>query len=383
MSPDERGIGSGTGRDVIAYLVGARPNYVKMAPLIRQLRSAGPEFEHVLIDTGQHYDRELSEIFVEELEIGPPDYELGVGSGTHAEQTARAMERVEAVLAKLRPRVLVVPGDVNSTLAGALAASKLGVPIAHLEAGLRSFDRSMPEEINRVLTDQLSTWCFTHSPEAEDNLVREGVAKDRIFFVGNTMIDTLVAMKKRIARSDAIERLGLARGEYLLVTLHRPRLVDSDDFGSVLDGLARLSATLPVVFPVHPRTRIRLGRWRPHPVSLMLIDPVGYIDFLALEAGARAVLTDSGGIQEETTYLGVPCFTMRDNTERPVTIERGTNRLIGTRPEALGTISSQLGETRAAVRGPEGWDGRAAERAADVLVSALRAAPKAIAEIAG
>jgi UDP-N-acetylglucosamine 2-epimerase (non-hydrolysing) len=367
-------------RGVVAYLVGARPNYVKMAPLIRQLRGEGKDFEHVLIDTGQHYDRELSEIFVEELQIGPPDYELGVGSGTHAEQTARAMERVEAVLNELQPLALVVPGDVNSTLAGALAASKLGIPIAHLEAGLRSFDRSMPEEINRVLTDQLSTWCFTHSPEAEGNLVREGVAPDRVFFVGNTMIDTLVRMQARVESSDAVARLGLVPGEYLLVTLHRPKLVDGDDFGRVVDGLARLSQTMPVVFPVHPRTRRRLGGGRPHPASLMLIEPVGYVDFLALEAGARAVLTDSGGIQEETTFLQVPCFTMRDNTERPVTIESGTNRLIGTRPEALASIPAQLEEPPRPGRRPEGWDGRAAERAASVLLADLRGETRGLAE---
>jgi UDP-N-acetylglucosamine 2-epimerase (non-hydrolysing) len=367
-------------RGVVAYLVGARPNYVKMAPLIRQLRSEGKDFEHVLIDTGQHYDRELSEIFVEELQIGPPDYELGVGSGTHAEQTARAMERVEAVLAELQPSALVVPGDVNSTLAGALAASKLGISIAHLEAGLRSFDRSMPEEINRVLTDQLSTWCFTHSPEAEDNLVREGVTPDRIFFVGNTMIDTLVRMQPRVESSNAVARLGLVPGEYLLVTLHRPKLVDGEDFGRVVDGLARLSQTMPVVFPVHPRTRRRLGGGRPHPANLMLIEPVGYVDFLALEAGARAVLTDSGGIQEETTFLEVPCFTMRDNTERPVTIENGTNRLIGTRPEALANIPAQLEEPPQRGRRPEGWDGRAAERAARVLLADLRGETQGVAE---
>jgi UDP-N-acetylglucosamine 2-epimerase (non-hydrolysing) len=359
-------------RPVIGYVVGARPNYVKMAPLIERMTLDGSEFDHVVIDTGQHYDRELSEIFVEELGLGPPNYRLEIGSGTHGEQTARGLERIEAVLTDLRPRALVVPGDVNSTLAAALAASKLGIPIAHLESGLRSFDRSMPEELNRLLTDQLSTWCLTHSPEARDNLRREGVAEHSILFVGNTMIDTLVRMQPRIGRSDVLERLGLRAGEYLVVTLHRPALVDGEGFGAVLDALGRLSSTLPVVFPVHPRTRRGLRQRRPHPASLQLIDPVGYIDFLALESSARAVVTDSGGIQEETTFLGVPCFTMRDNTERPVTVDQGTNRLIGTRPDALAAIPAMLESHQRRARAPEGWDGRAAERASRVLLADLR-----------
>jgi UDP-N-acetylglucosamine 2-epimerase (non-hydrolysing) len=357
---------------VIGYVVGARPNYVKMAPLIGRMKLDGGEFDHIVIDTGQHYDRELSEIFVEELGLGPPDYRLEIGSGTHGEQTARGLERIEAVLTDLRPRALVVPGDVNSTLAAALAASKLGIPIAHLEAGLRSFDRSMPEEINRLLTDQLSTWCLTHSPEARDNLRREGVAEQSIQFVGNTMIDTLVRMQPRIARSDVLERLGLQSGKYVVVTLHRPALVDGEGFGAVIDALGRLSSTLPVVFPVHPRTRRGLRHRRPHPASLQLIDPVGYIDFLALESSARAVVTDSGGIQEETTFLGVPCFTMRDNTERPITIDQGTNHLIGTRPDALAAIPAMLESQQRHARPPEGWDGRAAERASRLLLADLR-----------
>jgi UDP-N-acetylglucosamine 2-epimerase (non-hydrolysing) len=363
---------AGGTRPVIAYVVGARPNYVKMAPLIERLRLDGPDFEHVVIDTGQHYDHELSEIFVEELGLGPPQYRLGIGSGTHGEQTGRGLERIETVLAGLSPRALVVPGDVNSTLAAALAASKLGIPIAHLEAGLRSFDRSMPEEINRVLTDQLATWCFIHSPEAAKNLLREGVADDSIAFVGNTMIDTLVRMKDRISRSDVLRRNRLEPGIYLLVTLHRPALVDAASFGAVIDALGTLSEICPIVFPVHPRTRRGLAG-RPHPTSLRLVDPVGYIDFLSLETNARGVVTDSGGVQEETTFLGVPCFTMRDNTERPVTIVQGTNHLIGTRPEALAEIPALLESAVAPHAAPEGWDGRAAERAAAVLLAALRA----------
>jgi UDP-N-acetylglucosamine 2-epimerase (non-hydrolysing) len=357
----------------IAYLVGARPNYVKMAPLIAELRRRAPELGHAVINTGQHYDPEMSEIFLRELEIGPPEYELSVGSGSHGAQTGRALERIEAVLQEVRPQALVVPGDVNSTLAGALAASKLGIPIAHLEAGLRSFDRSMPEEINRVLTDQLSAWCFTHSPEASHNLAREGVDPRAVFLVGNTMIDTLVRMQSAVERSTILTELGLERGGYVLVTLHRPSLVDGPAFGRVLAGLARLAEWAPVVFPVHPRTRASIEPGVEHP-RLHLVEPVGYIDFLALETHARAVVTDSGGVQEETTHLGVPCFTMRANTERPVTVSHGTNRIIGTDPEALARIPRDVDGWTPPGTKPEGWDGRAAERAADVLLDALRPA---------
>ena len=248
----------------MAYLVGARPNYVKMAPLVAELRRRAPELDHVVINTGQHYDPEMSEIFLRELELGAPQYELDVGSGTHGAQTGRALERIEGVLETLRPRAFVVPGDVNSTLAGALAASKLEIPVAHLEAGLRSFDRSMPEEINRLVTDQLSTWCFTHSPEAADNLAREGVDPTRVFFVGNTMIDTLVRMAPAIADSTILRELGVEPGGYVLVTLHRPALVDGPGFERVLSALARLAEWRPVVFPVHPRTRARLGNGAAH-----------------------------------------------------------------------------------------------------------------------
>jgi UDP-N-acetylglucosamine 2-epimerase (non-hydrolysing) len=358
--------------DSIAYVVGARPNYVKMAPLIHELATRAPDVRHILINTGQHYDREMSALFLEELGIGAPDIDLGVGSGSHGVQTARVLERVEAILERLHPAALVVPGDVNSTLAAALAASKLGVPVAHLEAGLRSFDRTMPEEINRVLVDQLSRWCFTHSPEAAVNLRREGIDDNNIFFVGNTMIDTLVRMLPRIESSSVLEDLGLTKDEYLLVTLHRPRLVDGPGFELVLRALSRVSLSMPVVFPVHPRTRARLASSGPRNPGLLLIDPIGYIDFIALERDARAVLTDSGGIQEETTYLGVPCFTMRDNTERPITITSGTNRLIGTMPEAVQMIPDLL-ETapKFAERPIAGWDGNAATRVASVLIDSL------------
>jgi UDP-N-acetylglucosamine 2-epimerase (non-hydrolysing) len=357
----------------IAYLVGARPNFVKMAPLVGQMRARAPELDHIVINTGQHYDFEMSQIFVDELELGSPDYELDVGSGPHGAQTGRALERIEAVLEEIRPGAIVVPGDVNSTLAGALAAAKLEIPIAHLEAGLRSFDRSMPEEINRIVADQLSTWCLTHSPEAAANLAREGIDDNRVFFVGNTMIDTLVRMESRIGESRALDELGLEAGSYILVTLHRPALVDGEDFDAVLAALSNLSEWAPVVFPVHPRTRRRISTVH-LTADLYLTEPYGYIDFLALEAGARAVVTDSGGIQEETSYLGVRCFTMRRNTERPVTVVHGTNRLLGVDPARLADIPSLLEAPREPRPVIEGWDGHAAERAATVLLEALRPA---------
>jgi len=365
--------GSGDGAaeaSPVAYLVGARPNYVKMAPLVAQMRMRAPHVRHVVIDTGQHYDAEMSQIFVDELDLGRPQYELGVGSGTHGVQTGRALERIEAVLGELKPRALVVPGDVNSTLAGALAAAKLGIPIAHLEAGLRSFDRSMPEELNRLLTDQLSTWCLTHSPEALDNLRCEGIDETRVYPVGNTMIDTLVRMTPQIERSTILETLGLSAASYVLVTLHRPALVDVPEFAAVVDALGRLSEWLPVVFPVHPRTRRSLDS-SASSGQVRLTEPVGYRDFLALETHAAAVLTDSGGIQEETTFLGVPCFTMRANTERPVTLTQGTNRLIGTDPEALAELPAWLASWSPRSEVIPGWDGHAAERAAAVLVEDL------------
>jgi UDP-N-acetylglucosamine 2-epimerase (non-hydrolysing) len=359
-----------TSETQIAYLVGARPNYVKMAPVIAQMRARASDITHSVINTGQHYDTEMSQIFLDELDMGAPDYELGVGSGTHGAQTGQALERIESVLAELQPLALVVPGDVNSTLAGALAGAKLGVPIAHLEAGLRSFDRTMPEEINRVLTDQVSTWCFTHSPEAEGNLTREGIGPERVHFVGNTMIDTLVRMRPYFERSPISTRLGLVSGSYILVTLHRPSLVDGPDFARVLTNLARMAEQVPVVFPVHPRTRRAIETDGNYP-GVLLIEPVGYIDFLALQANALAVVTDSGGVQEETTYLGIPCFTMRANTERPVTVSLGTNRLIGVDPDALLDVPSRLEGSPLRQRAIDGWDGHAAERVADVLLGAL------------
>jgi UDP-N-acetylglucosamine 2-epimerase (non-hydrolysing) len=357
----------------VAYVVGARPNFVKMAPVVEQMRARAPELRHVVIHTGQHYDREMSEIFFEDLGLPEPDHLLGVGSGAHGAQTARALERIEEVLVELQPHAIVVPGDVNSTLAATLAAVKLGIPVAHLEAGLRSFDRTMPEEINRLVVDQLSRWCFIHSEEAATNLHREGVEEDRIAFVGNTMIDTLVRMRPRIGASAVHARVGVEPGRYLLVTLHRPALVDGPLFPRVLERLAALSREIPVVFPMHPRTRAKLPREITVEPGLRIVDPAGYVDFLALEARAAGVLTDSGGVQEETTFLRVPCFTLRENTERPVTVTHGTNRLLGLRPELLAGIPAALEHPASPLRPPHGWDGHAAERVAEVLLADLGA----------
>jgi UDP-N-acetylglucosamine 2-epimerase (non-hydrolysing) len=364
--------------ETIVYVVGARPNFVKMAPVERALRRRLPGWRHVCIDTGQHYDREMSGIFLSELGVLPPAYRLGVGSGSHGIQTGRALERIEAALVREQPALVLVPGDVNSTLAAALAAVKLGIPVGHVEAGLRSFDRTMPEEVNRVLVDQISDWCYVHSPEAVDNLVLEGVAPERIVFTGNTMIDTLVRMQPRVARPPAHASLGLDRGEYVLVTLHRPALVDGALLDQVLARLEALSQVLPVVFPLHPRTRARLGGLR-QSERLRLVDPLGYIDFLALETHARAVLTDSGGVQEETTFLGVPCFTLRDSTERPVTISEGTNRLLGLQPEAIDALPELIETAPRPLRPPRGWDGQAAERLAESVAAALGVAEPLVA----
>ncbi len=343
---------------------------MKIAPIAAELQRRGDEFEHVLVHTGQHYDREMSEIFLEELGVGEPDYSLGVGSGSHAQQTAAVMERLEPVLLEADPDVVLVPGDVNSTMAAALTASKLLLPIGHVEAGLRSFDRTMPEEINRIVADQVSQLLFIHSPEARDNLLAEGCAATGIHDVGNTMIDTLVAMRERIGERSAPEDYELERGAYLVVTLHRPTLVDGPLLAEAMGQLAAVSAELPVVFPVHPRTRAALETLAIDfdLERLRLLEPVGYVEFLSLVAGSAGVLTDSGGIQEETTFLGLPCFTLRANTERPITVSMGTNVLLGLAPERIAEVPALIaGERGKEAAVPPLWDGRASERIVDVL----------------
>jgi UDP-N-acetylglucosamine 2-epimerase (non-hydrolysing) len=373
-------------RRKVLSVVGTRPNMMKIAPIAAELGRRSDAFEHLLVHTGQHYDREMSEIFLEELGVGEPNYSLGVGSGSHAQQTAAVMERLEPVLLEAEPDIVLVPGDVNSTMAAALTAAKLLVPIGHVEAGLRSFDRTMPEEINRIVADQVSQLLFIHSPEARGNLLAEGCPAAGIHDVGNTMIDSLVAMRERIDGYGAPEKHGLARGEYLVVTLHRPALVDGPLLAEAMAGLAAVSETLPIVFPVHPRTRAALEARAIDvpPERLTLLEPVGYVEFLSLVAGSAAVLTDSGGIQEETTFLGLPCFTLRANTERPITVSMGTNTLLGLDPKRIAEVPDLLDAARgkdASV--PPLWDGKASERIADVLAVSLDEAVEQVGQTLG
>jgi UDP-N-acetylglucosamine 2-epimerase (non-hydrolysing) len=355
----------------IVYVVGTRPNFVKTAPVIGAMRARLPAGRHVIVHTGQHYDQLMSEVFLEELGVPAPDHMLEVGSGSHAVQTARTMERLEPVLLGERPDLVIVPGDVNSTLAATLTAVKLGIPVAHVESGLRSFDMTMPEEANRIVADRFSEYLFLHSEEAIGNLRAEGIPEERMHFVGNTMIDTLVALEDRFRATGTAAALGLTPGEYALVTLHRPALVDGPLLGETVARLGALARTMPVVFPVHPRTRKMMeGTGAAESPGLTLIEPLGYLGFLSLLADSGAVLTDSGGIQEETTYLGIPCFTLRDNTERPITISAGTNTLLGLDPAAIAGIPEALAQRpKAPGEPPPLWDGHAAERIADVLIS--------------
>ncbi|HSR93614.1 MAG TPA: UDP-N-acetylglucosamine 2-epimerase (non-hydrolyzing) [Solirubrobacterales bacterium] len=352
----------------IVYVIGTRPNFVKTAPVIAALRRRLPDGRHIVVHTGQHYDRKMSEVFFEELGVPAPDHMLEVGSGSHAVQTARTMERLEPVLAAEQPDLVMVPGDVNSTLAAVLTAVKMHIPVAHIESGLRSFDRTMPEEINRIVADEFSEYLFLHSDEAIENLRAEGIGDERMHFVGNTMIDTLVALEDRFRMAGSAAKLGVEPGAYMLVTLHRPALVDGDLLPETVQRLAELAREMPVVFPVHPRTRGKMEAISAEHPGLLLSEPMGYVDFLSLVADAGAVLTDSGGIQEETTYLGIPCFTLRDNTERPVTIRAGTNTLLGLDPAAIAGVPAALAErSPAPAEPPPLWDGKAAERIADVL----------------
>ncbi|HEY6908224.1 MAG TPA: UDP-N-acetylglucosamine 2-epimerase (non-hydrolyzing) [Myxococcales bacterium] len=352
----------------ILHVVGARPNFMKVAPILAQLRRR-EGVEQILVHTGQHYDAKMSDVFFRDLGMPDPDVHLGVGSGSHAQQTAKVMIEIEPVLAREKPDVVVVAGDVNSTIAVALVAAKMGLPIAHVEAGLRSRDWSMPEEVNRVLTDRLSALLFTPSRDGDENLRAEGIESSRVHFVGNVMIDSLAAALPRAKESRIHQRLELARKGYALATLHRPANVDDPAaLRGLLSALAEVAAQLPVVFPIHPRTRSRLPAGFDAP-GLKLVEPLGYLDFLALTAEARLVMTDSGGIQEETTALGVPCLTLRENTERPVTVEVGTNQLVGTDPRRAVAAAREVLAGRGRKGGiPELWDGRAAGRIADILV---------------
>lgn len=357
----------------VICVAGARPNFVKVKPVLAALEARG--VDTVLVHTGQHYDQALSASFFTDLDLRAPDRELGVGSGTHAEQTARVLTRFEPVVAAAAPDAVVVVGDVNSTVACALVAAKAGARVAHVEAGLRSRDWTMPEEINRVVTDRLSDELFAPSTDAVANLQAEGYRPDQIHLVGNTMIDTLLACRDRAAaRLTALAAsLGVAPGRYGLVTLHRPANVDDAGvLASLVAALGRVGTELPLLFAVHPRTRHTLDQLTlPRPDRLRLLEPLGYLDFLALQLGARLVLTDSGGIQEETTALGVACLTLRPNTERPITVSEGTNTVVGTDPARIVAAARAALERPVEPRKPALWDGRAGERIADVLVERL------------
>lgn len=372
----------------VLVVAGARPNFMKVAPILAVLRERG--HVAVLVHTGQHFDDAMSDAFFRDLDMAPPDHHLGVGAGTHAEQTARVMERFDAVLMQERPDWVVVVGDVNSTIATALVAAKrrpeIGCRIAHVEAGLRSGDWAMPEEVNRVLTDQLSDLLLTHSPEADGHLAAEGIAPERVVFVGNVMIDSLFATVDR-ARADAPwTALGVAPGAYGLVTLHRPSNVDVPErLAALVRGLGTVSRDLPLLWPVHPRARARLTDLGVEiPEGLRLIDPLGYRDMAGMLDGAAVVITDSGGLQEESTALGVPCVTLRESTERPITVSEGTNRMVPWPPTADGIIAT-VRAAREAGRGPgsrtgrpRGWDGQAAVRTVEALEEAPRSSARCI-----
>lgn len=354
----------------ILAVVGARPNFMKVAPLIWEARQRGGMAVR-LVHTGQHYDEKMSQLFFDELRLPRPDVNLEVGSGSHAVQTAEVMKRFEPVLLAEKPDLVLVVGDVNSTIACALTAVKLLVPVAHVEAGLRSFDRTMPEEINRILTDAISDWLFVTEPSGLDNLRKEGVPDDRVFLVGNVMMDTLVACRPRVNASRVLERLGMQPGRYAVLTLHRPANVDEPEtLRRLMGAIERLQREVPFVFPVHPRTRQTMSAYREGGAlpNLIFTEPLGYLDFMKLLSHARLVLTDSGGVQEETTFLGVPCLTMRENTERPVTVTEGTNRLVGLDPDRIiaeGLRALTAGPSTGRV--PHLWDGHAAGRILDVL----------------
>lgn len=367
----------------LTCVVGARPNFPKVAPILAAAAER-PDFECRLVHTGQHYDERMSTLFFTELGLPSPDVYLGVGSGTHAAQTARVMLAFDETLEHSATDLVLVVGDVNSTLACALVAAKRGIAVAHVEAGLRSGDRTMPEEINRILTDQLSDYLFITERSAAGNLEAEGIPADRIFFVGNVMIDTLFRNRERARESRVLDQLRLEPRAYALCTLHRPSNVDSArDAENTVRALEVLCAQLPVVLPLHPRTRAKLeafgllARVQATP-GISIIEPQGYLDFLALMDNARVVMTDSGGVQEETTALGVPCLTFRENTERPITVTEGTNQLVGLSPARLAfALDTVLSRPISEHRTPELWDGRAAHRILDVLQPARRSAQRA------
>ena len=362
----------------VIHVVGARPNYMKIAPVAREMKKYPKYFSPILVHTGQHYDIEMSRLFFEDLKMPRPDINLKAGSGTHARQTASVMVKFEEILLREKPELVVVAGDVNSTLACALAAKKLHVKVAHIEAGLRSFDMRMPEEINRRLTDAISDYLFTPSPDAGENLAREGIAKDKVHFVGNVMIDTLLQFKRLAGRRDILKRYKVSKKGYALLTLHRPENVDGKkNFRSALTALSAISKEMPILFPAHPRTRLRisslgLGRYFGDN-GITLLPPMGYLDFVNLMINSRFILTDSGGIQEESCVLKIPCLTLRERTERPVTVEAGGNLVTGIDAgNILRGYKKVMDGGMNASRTPAYWDGKAAHRIVDVLKELCR-----------
>jgi UDP-N-acetylglucosamine 2-epimerase (non-hydrolysing) len=363
----------------VLHIVGARPNFMKVAPIYKAIAQRG-QLTQVLVHTGQHYDVKMSDVFFTDLGMPAPDVYLGIGSGSHAEQTARIMIELEKVFLREKPDLVSVVGDVNSTLAAALVASKMGIRISHVEAGLRSFDLTMPEEINRIVTDRLADLLLTPSPDGDANLLKEGVDPSRIHFVGNVMIDSLLASKARAEKLSTLTDMGLTPGNYAVCTLHRASNVDDPKvLGGLLSALAHVAERMPIVFPVHPRTRKMLadqglsGMLERAP-GLRLVEPLGYLEFLALTSQARLILTDSGGLQEESTALGVPCLTLRENTERPITVEQGTNLVVGTDPVRISQEADRIlnGQGKQG-RVPALWDGRTAERIAELYEKVLGA----------
>jgi len=358
----------------IISVVGARPNFMKVAPLHKEFLKHKDKIQHLICHTGQHYDEKMSKVFFDELELPKPDFYLGVGSGSHAEQTAKVMIEFEKILIAEKPDLVIVVGDVNSTVACSLTAVKLGIKVAHVEAGLRSFDRIMPEEINRILTDSISDYLFVTEQSGVDNLLHEGISKEKIYFVGNVMIDSLVYYLPKAEKSKVLEDYELEKGKYILVTMHRPSNVDNEDgLRGLMNMLNELAKEHKILFPMHPRTKHNLAKFgistdNDLAKNIIITEPIGYIDFLCLTKNAELVITDSGGIQEETTFLGVQCITLRDNTERPSTVEIGTNNLIGTDlvKAALAVNNVIAGHSKSG-NIPELWDGKTAERIIKVV----------------
>ena len=360
----------------VLNIVGARPNFMKMAPIIEAMNRYPEQIQHLLVHTGQHYDEKMSKAFFDDLGMPKPDIDLGVGSGSHAEQTAKIMVAFEKVCLERQPDLVIVVGDVNSTMACTITAKKLGIMVAHVEAGLRSRDMSMPEEINRLCTDVLCDYLFTTDRYADENLKAEGIAPEKIFFVGNVMIDTLLKHKAMAEKLPLMREWGLEPGKFATLTLHRPSNVDDPaTLTGIMEAVYELAEELPIIFPIHPRTRKMLEALEHHskfeiPNSkLLLVEPLGYLEFLHLNMHAKMVLTDSGGLQEETTVLGVPCITLRRNTERPITCSEGTNILIGNDPRKIRETARKVlaGEVKRG-RIPEKWDGKAAQRIVEVLL---------------